>query len=283
MIAILGGLGAAAGWALSTLCSSRSSRLIDPASVVAWVMLVGLVIAAPLAALEGVPGDLEGSSVVWLAASGAGNVGGLLMAYKALRVGQVALVSPIVSAEGAVAALIAVAAGETLGAASAVALVVIAAGIAMAAMPSAPRSAPEQARPWEAVPLALAAAVAFGISLYSTARAGDQLPAAWVVLSARLIGAVLLAVPLALLGRLRLTRQALPLVIVSGICEVLAFYSFIAGARHGIAVAAVLASQFAALAAVAAYFVFGERLARVQLAGVTTLLVGVAVLTALRA
>jgi drug/metabolite transporter (DMT)-like permease len=176
-----------------------------------------------------------------------------------------------------------VAVGEPLGAASAVALAVIAAGIAMAAMPSTRSSVHEPGRGWEAVPLALAAALAFGASLYATARAGDQLPAAWVVLSARLIGAVLLAAPLALFGRLRLTRQALPLVIVSGICEVAAFYSFIAGARHGIAVAAVLASQFAALAAVAAYFVFGERLARVQLAGVATLLVGVAVLTALRA
>ena len=30
MIAILGGLGAALAWAISTLCSSRSSRMIDP-------------------------------------------------------------------------------------------------------------------------------------------------------------------------------------------------------------------------------------------------------------
>ena len=42
MLAILGGVGAAAAWAVSVLCSSRSSRLIDPMAVVAWVMLVGL-------------------------------------------------------------------------------------------------------------------------------------------------------------------------------------------------------------------------------------------------
>ena len=283
MIAILGGLGAAVGWALSTLCSSRSSRQIDPTSVVAWVMLVGLVIAAPLAALDGVPSGLDSSAGAWLAASGAGNVGGLVLAYRALRVGQVALVAPVVSAEGAVAALIAVAAGEALAGTSAAALALIAAGIAMAAAPSTPRLAPARGRRWEAVPLALAAAVAFGASLYATARAGSQLPAAWVVLSARLIGAAFVAVPLALFGRLRLSRQALPLVIASGICEVVAFYSYIAGARHGIAVAAVLASQFAALAAVAAYVVFHERLGRVQLVGVATVVLGVAVLSALRA
>jgi drug/metabolite transporter (DMT)-like permease len=48
-------------------------------------------------------------------------------------------------------------------------------------------------------------------------------------------------------------------------------------------VAAVLSSQFAALAGIAAYILFGERLSRLQLAGVVTVVVGVAVLSALRA
>lgn len=60
MIAILGGMGAALAWAISTLCSSRSSRLIGPASVVAWVMLVGLVLSLPPALLGGLPTDWMG-------------------------------------------------------------------------------------------------------------------------------------------------------------------------------------------------------------------------------
>lgn len=71
----------------------------------------------------------------------------------------------------------------------------------------------------------------------------------WVVLSARAVGTVVVALPLAILGRLRLTRQALPLVVTSDLCEVLGFYSYAAGSRHGIAVSAVLPSQFAAPAA----------------------------------
>ena len=114
MIAILGGLGAAAAWALSTLCSSRSSRLIDPSSVVALMMVVGLLITAPLAAISGVPARLGAGSGAWLAASGVGNVVGLVLTYRALRIGQVALVAPLVSTEGAVAAVIALIAGEPL-------------------------------------------------------------------------------------------------------------------------------------------------------------------------
>ena len=80
-----------------------------------------------------------------------------------------------------------------------------------------------------------------------------------------------------------MTRTALPLVIVSGLCEVVGFASFAVGSRHGIAVSAVLASQFAALSAIGAYFLFGERLTRVQLAGVAAIVFGVAVLTASQA
>jgi drug/metabolite transporter (DMT)-like permease len=131
--------------------------------------------------------------------------------------------------------------------------------------------------------LAMGAALAFGVSLYTTARAGAELPVSWVVLSARAIGVVALALPLALTRRLEITRPAVPLVVTSGVCEVLGFYSYTTGARHGIAVAAVLASQVGGLAALGAYFVFGERLSRKRTVGVCTMLAGVAVLSALRA
>ena len=70
---------------------------------------------------------------------------------------------------------------------------------------------------------------------------------------------------------------------VSGVAEVVGFVSFVVGARHGIAIAAVLGSQFAALAAIAAFLFFGERLRRVQIAGVCAIAIGVAMLAVLRA
>jgi drug/metabolite transporter (DMT)-like permease len=282
MIAILGGLGAAAAWALSTLCSSRSSRLIEPVSVVAWVMFVGLLISGPAAALQGIPAALNGSSGAWLALAGAGNVVGLVLVYYAMRIGQVALVAPLVSTEGAIAAVIALAAGESLAPAVGAMLAVIALGICLAAVPGNDTPHSQHVGHAQTVLLAVIAALLFGASLYATARAGSTLPAAWVVLSARLIGTLALVLPLAYAGRLQLSRSAIPLVITSGICEVLGFYAYTSGARHGIAVAAVLSSQFAALAALAAYLLFKERLSRTQLVGVATVIVGVAVLSALR-
>ncbi len=283
MIAILGGLGAATAWAVSTLCSSRSSRLIEPASVVAWMMLVGLLITVPAAAVSGVPARLDAGSAAWLVIAGAGNVGGLVLTYSALRIGQVALVAPLVATEGAVAAVLALIAGEPLAPGVALTLVAIVAGVCLASMPSRSPAASCAPHPTYAILLAIAAALAFGASLYATGRAGTELPVSWVVLSARAIGAVALALPLALAGRLQITRRAAPLVVASGVCEVVGFYSYTTGARHGIAVAAVLASQVGGLAALGGYFMFDERLTRTRTIGVCTMLAGVAVLSALRA
>jgi drug/metabolite transporter (DMT)-like permease len=283
MIAILGGLGAAVAWALSTLCSSRSSRLIDPLSVVAWVMLVGLVIAAPAAALSGVPAALHGSALAWFGLAGAGNVAGLVLSYHALRIGQVGLIAPLVSTEGAIAAVIALSAGETLAPGVGATLVLIAIGVCLASVPGPDVPHADAAKHPAAVALAASAAVAFGAGLYATGRAGAVLPSSWVVIAARLVGVVVLAVPLALRGRLQLTPSATKLVVASGVAEVIGFYSFTLGSRHGIAVAAVLSSQFAAFAVLGAYVLFRERLTRVQLAGVAGVVVGVAILSALRA
>ena len=94
---------------------------------------------------------------------------------------------------------------------------------------------------------------------------------------------IVVALPLVLLRRIRISSAALPFVVVSGVSEVVGFTSFALGARHGIAVSAVLASQFAAVAAAAAFVLFHERLRGVQVAGIATIAVCVAVLSAIRA
>jgi drug/metabolite transporter (DMT)-like permease len=250
--------------------------MIGVRSVLAWVMLVGFVITAPLTVLQGVPAGLGWRETAWIFVSGIGNVAGLLLCYAGLRVGKVSIVAPISSTEGAIAALLAVATGETLGLGSASMLGLIAAGVVLASITPGGGSGD----PLRASLLASGAAVCFGTSLFATARVSHALPIIWALIPARAVGVVAVALPLVVSRSLVLTRRAVPLVIASGVCEVAGFASYAAGSRHGIAVSAVLASQFAALAAVGAYFLFHERLTRLQLAGVGAIVVGVAVLSA---
>jgi len=72
-------------------------------------------------------------------------------------------------------------------------------------------------------------------------------------------------------------------VIVAGVLEIFGGAIYVVAASHRVAVAAVLSSQFAAIAAVAAFFLFRERLQRVQVAGVATIAVGITLLAALQA
>lgn len=283
MIAIACGLGAAAMWAAATLCSTRSSRLIGAGPVLAWVMLVGLAISLPAAALSDPPENLDGASVAWLALGGCGNVAGLLLEYAAFRRGKVSVVAPIASSEGAVAAFIAFIAGEQIAPGTGALLALIVAGVVLATIAGRTDGDGASADSARASPLALGAAVAFGASLYAIGRASAELPLAWALLPPRIVGTLAIAFPLALTSRLRLAMQALPLVAAAGVAEVAGFALFGLGARESISITAVLGSQFAALAAVCAFVVFQERLAGRQAAGVGAIAAGVAAISALRA
>jgi drug/metabolite transporter (DMT)-like permease len=282
MWAILGGLAAAAAWAVTALTAAKASRQIGSPSTLAWVMLTGLLVVGPVALAQGKPAGLDGAALGWLALAGAGNVGGLLLLYTGFRLGGVGVVAPVSSTEGAVAALIAVAAGEELGAGTALALAAIVAGVVLVASAHAHVPDLEHVDPRAAL-FGLAAAGAFGTSLYATGRASLDLPIAWAILPPRLLGVAFVFVPLLLARRLRLTRAAAPFVVGGGLAEVVGFTCYAFGARHGIAVAAVLASQFAALAALAAAVLYGERLGRNGVVGVAVIAVGVAVVSALQA
>src|SRR5205823_5399390 len=130
------------------------------------------------------PAALHGGAYGWLALAGVGNVAGLLCVYSGLRRGNVGVVAPISSTEGAVAALIAVAIGEHLGVGTGLALAAIVAGIVVTARAPA---ADADVDPRAAL-FGLGAAGAFGASLYATGRASLDLPIAWAVLPPRLLG-----------------------------------------------------------------------------------------------
>ena len=289
MHAIWWGLATALCWATATMTSARAARELGQWATVAWVMLVGLVVVTPFVLLgtPGGPGAVGATAAAvpartWLLllVVGAGNVLGLVAAYAAFRVGKVGVVSPVVAAEGAVAAVVAALFGDTVAPLVAAFLAVIVVGVVVAGV--APDPAPvAHERPVAAVVYAVTAAVVFGVGLFANGRVGDAVPAAWVVSAARVVGVAGITVPLALAGRLRLSRTALPYVLVCGTAEVAGIFTFTFGARESTGVTAVVASQYAPLVAVLAFLLFRERLGRVQMVGVALVVAGVTALAAL--
>jgi drug/metabolite transporter (DMT)-like permease len=245
-------------------------------------MFLGFVMVIP-PTLIFVPYDqLTGKRIVLLVIAGATNVIGLGVEYVAFRRGKVGVIVPIAATEGVVAALIAVIAGPALKVSVAVLLPVIGFGVVLSAIHPDPPSADDStdAKIRSAV-LAVPVALLFGINLYCAGKVGLSVSVWWVVIAARLFGSLFLAAPLAARRQLQAPGRALPLVAGAGLGEVLGVISYTLGARHELAVAAVIGSLFSALSAVAAYFFFGERLTRLQIAGLVIVVAGTATLSAL--
>lgn len=293
MIAILGGLATAVLWASTLLGSARASRLIGPWSTLAWVMLIGLAVALPLVLLTGTDVRLADRDILNLAIAGVANSGGLLLGYAALRRGKVAVVGPIVSTEGAIGAVLAIIAGDPVTAATGVLLAVIAAGVVLA---SVERSADRAVAAGDTRPnpdatgrsaaitagLAVGAAILFGINLFITSRIANALPVAWSILPARVAGVVGVSLPLIAMRRIHLRREAVPFLVLVGLAEVAGITTFALGARDSTPVTSIIASQFAGIAAIVAFVLFGERLSRTQVIGVVVIAAGVAALAALQ-
>jgi drug/metabolite transporter (DMT)-like permease len=307
--AIVGGLGAAVLWAVATLCSSRSSRMIGSRQVLGWVMIIGVIVGLPIAVASPGPATLEPSTLAILTLAGVCYAAGLQLTYAALRIGKVSIVAPIVATEGGVAALIAVALGDQIGVLAGAMLAIVAVGVVLSTLepgrtdvpagdfdlvadtiddpppPAADRTTRTATgeRPIDtrrAAVLAISAAVIFGIGLVASGKSAALVPVSWVALAARLVGIVVVVVPLIVQRRIRLSRAALPLVVVSGVGEIFGSMLSVWGSKESIPIAAVTGSQFAAVAAVVAFLLFGERLGRVQVAGVILIVGGVSVLAA---
>ena len=258
-------------------------------------MIVGLVAAIVPAALAR-PIDLGAPQLIGLVALGLCQNIGLLLAYAALSIGRVSIVAPITATEGALAAVISIILGDPLDPVTALILAIIAVGVVLAAIertrtdeaPTEPGTATrprthDPAHNRRAALLALAAAGTFSIGLVLSGRLGaGGMPPAWVIVASRAVGILLIAVPLITQRKLRLTRPALPLVVLAGLLEAAGSAIYVVAASADIAVAAVLSSQFAAIAAVGGFLLFGERMQRVQVAGVIIVATGVTALAAVR-
>jgi drug/metabolite transporter (DMT)-like permease len=278
--AIALGLLTAAFFATTALVQSRTVKHISPWSTVGWLTMLGTILVLPLVFASGVPAEVQ-ANWGWLLLAGAGNTGGLLLVAVAYRLGKVGVIAPILSTCGALAAVIAAIMGEPITLVVGILLLVIAVGVVLTA--TAPDPAPiEHERPILAALLAVCAAVVMALGLYAFSRASGDVPLGWALLPARLIGAVAVFLPLLVTRRLQITRRTFVYVVVMALTEAIGYTVFSFAAADSAAIASVMSSMFAPIAAIAAYLLFRERLGRLQVAGVAVIVGGVVALALAR-
>jgi drug/metabolite transporter (DMT)-like permease len=207
---------------------------------------------------------------------------GLLLFYKALAVGPIAIVSPIGGAYVAVTVLLVVVfLGERLSAAQTVAICVTTLGIVMTGTDGRSLAA-ALSRPKPGVWLAILAMLGFGGWAALMAYATRQHDGLAMILMQRMVSvAVSFAILIALRRPLplRLDRTTLAIVVGSGLFDTLANVLYVLGVQSGYAsIVATGSGVYPIIPAFLAIAVLGERLAPNQYLGVLVLLAGLVAL-----
>jgi drug/metabolite transporter (DMT)-like permease len=234
---------------------------------------VGLLVAVA------VRGDVGTRSFALGLLAGLGGGAGLAAFYRALSLGTMSIVSPIAACGAVVPFVVSVATGERPSAIAVAGAMLALGGAVLASLEERRSSSPERSR---AVLLALCSALALGLFVYFLglgSREGDALS---TLLGARVgsLGLLLVAAT-ARRAPLRIPRSALVAVAAVGVADVTANALFALASGHGLlSLVSVLGSLYPIVTVILAHVLLGERLTRLQQAGVVAALAGVAAISA---
>ena len=280
MIAVVGGLIAALAWGCSTILASRAARQIGPESTLGWVGIGGAGVITPVALIYGIKPGTEWIDWALVLVGAVGSVVGLRFTYKALSQGKVGVVVAITSTEGAIAAIIAFLFGATFGITAALGILLATVGVAAVGLGRHTSDSAEAVRDNRAAGVnASVAAGIFGASLFVSGDVAIRVGPPWVVMGARWLGILTMALPQLARGRFSAARPAVYFGLIAGVLESTGFLGFLWGAEVNVGIAAVVATQYATIATLISWVVLGERLSRVQLAGIAAVITGVIVLS----
>jgi drug/metabolite transporter (DMT)-like permease len=232
-----------------------------------------------LLAIVAVRGDVSSHSFALGLLAGLGGGAGLAAFYKALSLGTMSIVSPLVACGAVVPFGISLATGERPSGLALLGAVVALGGAVLASVEEGRSASPERGR---AIALAVVAAVALGLFVYFLGLGSRQGDALSTLLGAR-VGSLGLLVGLVLVLRapLRVPRASLAAVAVVGIADVTANALFALASSHGLlAIVSVLGSLYPVVTVLLAHVFLHERLTGLQQTGVAAALLGVAAISA---
>jgi drug/metabolite transporter (DMT)-like permease len=275
-LAVLLALASSVAWGTADFAGGLISRRLPTLAVTVVSQSAGF--AALLVALAVAGFRFDGRSFALGVAAGAGGGAGLAAFYRALALGTMSIVSPVVACGAVVPFAISLATGERPSGIALAGAVVALCGAALASVEESRAPAHERGR---AIVLAVVAAGALGLFTYFLGLGSREGSALSTLVGAR-VGSLtlLLSLTAAVGATVRVGRRGLLPVAAVGLTDVAANALFALASTHGLlAIVAVLGSLYPVTTVLLAHVVLGERLTGVQLAGVAVALAGVAALS----
>jgi drug/metabolite transporter (DMT)-like permease len=270
-------LASAFSWGISDFLGGVQSRRLPVLGVLAVSQPAGLLLIALLIPMMGADSiSADKLAVAFLA--GVASLGGLGAFYAAMAMGTVSVVAPIASLGVVVPVAVGLARGDAPATIQLLGLAPAIAGVVILSYEEHPEHAGIARR---SIVLAILAGLGFGIFFTGLDLAAADRPG-WSVLAVRVGGVATVAIAL-FISRPRLTSvsDSIPVLLTIGIFDVLANALFAVASTKGVLpVVAVGGSMYPAFTIALAHGVLGERLARIQWAGVALALAGVAMIAA---
>jgi drug/metabolite transporter (DMT)-like permease len=249
----------------------------------AGVLLVGQVAAMLAAAVAvAVAGEaMPGGRAIGLAAlAGVGNAVGLAGFLRATELGPVSIVAPIGNTGAIIPVIYGIATGDSLHALEALGIVLAIGGAVLAArVPEDNREEHHDIR--GALPYAIAGGIGFGVLLTALPPASQD-GRFWALLDARIaLVAFLLVLFLTRRDPARVPIGALPKLTLPGLFLIAGTLLYVLATEHGsVSIASVCASLNPVVTVTLSLALLGERVTRVQAAGIAMAIGGVAMIAA---
>ena len=278
MLAVVLALCASLSIGTGDFLAGSQARRTSLWAVIVVSQITGFVWTGALVAARGRGLPME---ELW-AAAGAGvtAVAGIALGYKALSIGIMGIVGPIISLSVAVPLAVGLARGERPSIYQLGGIVIALAGVILAArQKSAGTRHHATSRLSIILPLSAAATVGVNMLCYASAARHDPY---WGIFIARATSALIFALAFALMRpKTRLTRAAIVPLIAVGVLDTGSNGLFSVASTLGyLSVVSVLSSVFPIFTVILAYVFLNERLSRTQQFGVAAALLGVGFIAA---
>jgi drug/metabolite transporter (DMT)-like permease len=276
------GLTAALLWGLADYSAALASREVGALRGVLGFHVVAVVLLGIAVVATSDLGRAGGEQILVLALVGAVGAVAYLAFYRALAIGPISIVSPVVSGYAATTVVLAlIVLDETLSVLEAGAVVLAVGGVMLASSDLASVRMRDSARP-QGVLLAILAMVTLGGFVFGLAYYADDLGWLLPIFLGRASTLVVLAAALAgdLRGSPRLvTARLLPVIVLLALLDTGGYVAFNVGTGHAdTAIVAGAAAPYAVVPIVLGVLLLEERPAALQWVGIVLVLVSVATL-----
>lgn len=277
MISIGFAMAACMGWGIADFIGGLKSRDVPTLTVIILSNAVGLCVLGSILASSGRP-FMDDPNLIWAIPAGLLGIGAMYLLYRSLAIGVMSILAPVSSAGVILPVIWGIYCGETLHTLTMTGILAAFLGIILATIE--PGKKKGQIKWTKGLFHALGAAVCTGLYFILIDNASQNDPF-WASMILR-ISTFIFLIPLILIVRspVKIRKNHLPLIILMGVMDALASFSFALASNSGLlSIAAVVSSLYPAVTIVLSGIIIKEKMNKVQSSGVMLAITGVVLIS----